>query len=166
MSKHMFDEKELKKIEHKLGETERKLDKALELLELLVNSMRQVHSFSITGGIMGTSPSGLFSPVTIKPGQSITLTAQPLDVNGNPTVLPSGDVPVWSISDTTNFTATPSADGLSIVLAASATAPTETVNISIADELIPTATGSYTLNVGGASALPVASFSVTSNTPQ
>jgi hypothetical protein len=49
-------------------------------------------------------------------GASVTLTATPVDSNGNPVTLPVGaKPPVWMSSDTTLLTLAPSADGLSAV---------------------------------------------------
>lgn len=105
--------------------------------------------------------------MNINPGQSTILTAVPLDASGSPTSLPSGDVPNWSASDTSQITATPSADGLSLTVAVNSPATAGDVVFTIADSLIPAATGTFTLTITPVvvGANPVASFSVTASTP-
>lgn len=117
---------------------------------------------------MGSTPSGLVSPQKINPGQSVSLTAQPLDANGNPTTLPTTDVPVWTTSDPANSSLSPSANGLSCVVSIPASAPVESVTITVTDAVIPAATGSFVLEIQAVTPPtpnPVASFAITSNTP-
>ena len=101
----------------------------------------------------------------INPGQSTTLTAVALDASGAPTTLPTGDVPTWSVSDPTNVSATPAANGLSLVVAVDAGASPGDVVFTITDALIPTATGTFTLTIPAPAPNPVASFAVTASTP-
>ena|SRR5258708_5268591 len=103
--------------------------------------------------------------MNINPGQSTVLTAVPLDAQGNPTVLPSGDVPNWSVSDASKVTAAPSADGLSLNVTVNPGVAPGDVVFTIADSVIPSATGTFTLTITGAAAQPVASFSVTGSAP-
>ena len=106
--------------------------------------------------------------MNINPGQSTVLTAVPLDSNGVQTTLPSGDVPNWSASDTSQITATPSTDGLSLTVAVNAGATASSVVFTITDALNPAATGNFTLNIVSATPTPnpVSSFSVSASTPQ
>lgn len=105
--------------------------------------------------------------MNINPGQSTILTAVPLDASGSPTSLPSGDVPNWSASDTSQITATPSADGLSLTVAVNSPATAGDVVFTVADSLNPSATGTFTLTITPVVVGPgaVASFSVTASTP-
>jgi hypothetical protein len=103
--------------------------------------------------------------MNINPGQSTTLTAVPLDSTGAPTKLPAGDVPNWSASNSNGVSMTPSADGLSLVVAMGLTAQPGDYVFTITDAKIATATGSITLTVPAPVPNPVASFSVTASTP-
>jgi hypothetical protein len=105
--------------------------------------------------------------VDIKPGQSTVLTAQPLDgqTPPQPTTLPSGDVPTWSVSDPTKVSASPSADGLSLAVTVTPGAAPGDIVFTITDAVIATATGSFTLTIPAPAPNPVASFAVTASTP-
>lgn len=105
--------------------------------------------------------------MNINPGQSTVLTAVPLDASGVQTTLPSGDVPNWSASDTSQITATPSADGLSLTVAVNAGATASTIVFTITDGVIPAAQGTFSLTITPTTPPPnpVASFSVTGSTP-
>lgn len=132
----------------------------LILKELKKSEIQAVASFKILSNLIGDQ-------MNINPGQSTILTAVPLDASGSPTSLPSGDVPNWSASDTSQITATPSADGLSLTVAVNSPATAGDVVFTIADSLIPAATGTFTLTITPVvvGANPVASFSVTASTP-
>lgn len=132
----------------------------LILQELQSQASKAVASFRITSTIIG-------DPMNINPGQTTVLTAVPLDASGAPTTLPSGDVPNWSASDTSQIVATPSADGLSLTVAVNAAATAGDVVFTIADSLIPAATGTSTLTITPVvvGPKPVASFSITASTP-
>jgi hypothetical protein len=143
-----------------------RLTKVIVLLSQLVEQLvpKPVDSFVITRWNKGDL-------MNINPGQSTTLTATPLAAPvppatvGLPTVLPTGDVPTWTLNAPTSVTATPSKDGLSLVVAVLPTAPAGDINFIITDGLIPTATGSFTLTVTAPTQAPVASFSVSASTP-
>jgi hypothetical protein len=132
----------------------------LILKELKKDASHIVASFKITSNLIGGNS------MNINPGQGTVLTAAPLDASGNPVVLPSGDVPNWSASDTSQITATPSADGLSLTVAVNSNAVAGSVIFTVTDAVIPTATGTFTLTITPAVAgNPVASFSVTASVP-
>jgi hypothetical protein len=134
----------------------------LILKELKKDASHVVASFKIFASLIGKDS------MNINPGQSTVLTAVPLDASGNGVALPSGDVPSWSASDTSQIVATPSADGLSLTVAINSPATAGDVIFTIADALIPTATGTFTLSiVPGVTPPPggVASFSITASTP-
>lgn len=155
------DDKELRKIERSLESIDSDLQNLNTTLQGILNALtkpRTVASFKI---------SNLGAIMNINPGQSTTLTAVPLDASGNPTTLPSGDVPNWSASDTSQITATPSADGLSLTVAVNSPATAGDVVFTIADSLIPAATGTFTLTITPVvvGPNPVASFSITGSTP-
>ena len=101
----------------------------------------------------------------IKPGQSTTLTATPLDAGGLPTSLLQGDIPMWSASDTTDVKITESADGLSLrVDVLPLTLPMDVV-FTITDSQVPSATGSLTLTIVAPAPNEVASFKVDASVP-
>ena len=137
-----------------LREIERELRRIAEAIEALRNP---VFSFKII------SPNG--DNMNINPGQTTVLTAVPLDAAGNPTKLPAGDVPTWSASDTSQITATPSADGLSLTVVVNPAAPPSTIVFTLTDAIIPAATGTFSLTITPAGPNPVASFSITASTP-
>lgn len=130
----------------------------LILKELKKSEIQAVASFKILS---------IGDNMNINPGQSTVLSAVPLDASGNPTTLPSGDVPNWSASDTSQITATPSADGLSLTVAVNSPATAGDIVFTVADSLIPSATGTFTLTITPVvvGPNPVASFSVTASTP-
>jgi len=135
----------------------------LILRELKKSDINPVASFKILVSLIGDQ-------MNINAGQSTVLTAVPLDSTGNPTVLPSGDVPNWSASDTSNITATPDPTGLMLIVAVNANAPAGDVVFTIADSAIPSATGTFTLSITpgggpGPGTNPVASFSITASAP-
>jgi hypothetical protein len=103
--------------------------------------------------------------VDIQPGQSTTLTAAPLDAGGVVTTLPTGDVPTWSVSDPTKVSASPSADGLSLVVSVTAGSAPGDIVFTITDAVVTTATGSFILTIPAPVANAVASFSVSASTP-
>lgn len=101
----------------------------------------------------------------IKPGQSTVLTAVPLSAAGSPTTLPPGDVPGWGVSEPSRVSASPSADGLSLNVTIASDAPAGDIIFTVADSVIPSATGSITLTVPAPAPAPVASFAVSASTP-
>ena len=103
--------------------------------------------------------------MNINPGQSTVLTAVPLDASGNQTTLPSGDVPTWSSSDPTKFTASPFADGLTLNVTINAGAAPGDIVFTVTDAVIAAATGSITLTIPAPTPNPVASFGVTASAP-
>jgi hypothetical protein len=71
-------------------------------------------------------------PLTgISPGGTGTFTLSPFDQNGNPIQQPSGQVPQWSVDDST-LTVTPSTDGLtcSITVPAGDTSPSFNITVT------------------------------------
>jgi len=154
---HDHDEKEevrlLKKILHELE---------LILKEIKKDAVRSVASFQIFASTIIEE-----NQMNINPGQSTVLTAVPLDLNGNPVTLPSGDVPNWSASDTSQITATPSTDGLSLTVAVNPGATAGDVVFTIADAVNPNAIGTSTLSITSVTPPPsgVASFNITASTP-
>lgn len=152
--RHDHDDEEI----HLLRRIRRLLE---DILKEIQKSTLRVSSFRITSNLIGDNK------VNINPGQKTVLTAVPLDASGSPTTLPSGDVPNWSASDTSQITATPSADGLSLAVAVNSPATAGDVVFTIADSLIPAATGTFTLTITPVvvGPNPVASFSITASTP-
>jgi hypothetical protein len=159
----LFNRKEDKLLEEILDV----LDDIKSLLSKAFPPRNNVSSFRVLNSKGQTS-------MNINQGQTTTLTAVPLAAPippatvGLPTTLPAGDVPQWSTSDATQATVTPSADGLSLVVAVNANAtPGTTVTYTITDGVIPTATGSFQLTIQPAVTppAPVASFSVSASTP-
>ena len=142
------------------------LHEILNELKLILKELKKdasyiVASFRITSKLIGEN-------MNINPGQSTVLTAVPLDASGAPVTLPSGDVPNWSASDTSQITATPSADGLSLTVAVNSPATAGDVIFTITDAVTASATGTFTLSItpgGGPTPGAVASFSVTASTP-
>jgi hypothetical protein len=102
--------------------------------------------------------------MNINPGQSTTLTAAPLDASGNPTTLPTGDVPQWSV-EPSGPALTPSADGLTLGVSFPTNAAPGDYVFNVADGIIKTATGTITLTIPSPGPNPVASFAVTASTP-
>lgn len=103
--------------------------------------------------------------MNINPGQSTTLTAQPLDASGNPTTLPAGDTPQWSVEPAAGVTVTPSANGLTLGASFAPTAAPGSYVFTVVDQIIKTAMGTITLTVPTPGPNPVASFSVSASTP-
>ena len=104
--------------------------------------------------------------MNISQGQSTKLTAIPLNAGGTPVALLPNDVPAWSTDAPASVDLTPSADGLSLLVAVHADAPAGDINFQITDSLPPNGNGSFVLTVTPAVVPnPVASFSVTASTP-
>src|SRR6185312_9819939 len=85
--------------------------------------------------------------IGIIPGDTGTFTATPLNKEGATVTLPSGTVPVWTSSDTTNAPVVAAADGLSATItvpASYAPAPGTTFNLTVA---MPDGTASTTVPV-------------------
>lgn len=156
----MSDNRENTHHEHEVEYLLREILYELKLIlkELKKSEIQAVASFKILS---------IGDNMNINPGQSTVLTAVPLDSTGAPTTLPSGDVPNWSASDTSQITATPSADGLSLTVAVNSPATAGDIVFTIADSLIPAAVGTFTLTITPVvvGPNPVASFSVTASTP-
>ena|ERR1700722_18586173 len=155
------EDKEFREVLHKLDALLNELNEVrskLARLQALINGLyKPVNSFVVKGDLMN-----------ITQGQSTTLTATPLDVNGVATTLVPGDVPAWSVSDPTAVVVVPSADGLSLSVAVNLTAPNETVVFQITDSTVtPPATGTFTLTIGTVvpPPNPVASFSIAGSAP-
>ena len=142
----------LDKLRDELEEVESELLVIASLLKKL--TQKPVAKFLITGALMN-----------INPGQSTVLTATPQAADGSTTTLPAGDVPTWAVSDPTKVTVSPSVDGLSLKVTVNAGAAPGDIIFSITDQLIATATGTFTLTVPAVGPKPVASFSVTASTP-
>lgn len=131
------------------------LDRLDSIRKLLLKALfKPVVAFDIIGEVMN-----------INAGQSTVLTAVPEDAAQNPTTLPAGDVPSWSVSDGSKVTALPSADGLSLSVTVLPSATPGDIIFTITDGQIPSAQGSITLTIPVPSPAPVASFSVTASTP-
>ena len=103
--------------------------------------------------------------MNINGGQSTVLTATPLAADGSLTTLPAADVPTWAVSDPTKVTVSPSADGLSLKVAVNTGAVPGDIIFSITDQLIATATGTFTLTIPAVGPKPVASFGVAASVP-
>jgi hypothetical protein len=138
----------------------RELDEIRALLERLL--IEPVGSFIFQG--QGDS-------MDINSGQSTTLTATPLAAPvppatvGNVTTLPSGDIPTWTVSDSTKVTAKPSSDGLSLNVVVLPTAAPGDVVFTITDGVILNAQGVFTLTIPVPAAAQEASFVITASTP-
>ena len=109
--------------------------------------------------------------MNINPGQSTVLTATPLAAPippalvGNVTTLPKGDVPTWTVSDSTKVTAKPSTDGLSLNVAVLPTAAPGDIVFTITDGVILNAQGVFTLTIPVPASAQEASFDVNASTP-
>jgi hypothetical protein len=107
---------------------------------------------------------GVSQNMEIKPGQSTTLTATPLDASGIVTSLPPGDVPTWASSNP-EAKITESADGLSLRVDIDPLALPGDVAFTITDAVNPAATGTITLTIVTPAPNPVASFRVDASAP-
>lgn len=83
-------------------------------------------------------------------GQSVVVTDNPVDPNGNPGSYAPGSFVWGSPAPATGLTVTPSADGLTATVRAEATAPPGVTVIQVADQ-----------NSNGSAIAPVPAFSIT-----
>jgi hypothetical protein len=111
----------------------------------------------------GDSPMGTTPPVVLTPpdpGATLQFTATPTPAGA---VLPSGVVPTWVSSDTTNVTITTDPTGLIATVVLGAAIPvgesvTLTITATLPDGTTPT--GSATFTVGAAPPVEVSGFTV------
>jgi hypothetical protein len=107
--------------------------------------------------------------LTMLDDQMVTLTAAPVDDNGNPIALPTGGVPTWATSPGTAGTVSAAADptGLTAVFSGiKGQAGTETVTVSFtnSDGTVATGSAGITTTIDPLE-LDVNSFTVTAGTP-
>lgn len=103
---------------------------------------------------------------TINNTQQIVLTEQPIDANGVTAVIKT--VPVWTVADSTLFTITPAADGVTAVYAAVPNAvgvTTGTVSAVNSDGVTITTPFDLTMTAVGVIPGPAVGFVVTGGTP-
>jgi hypothetical protein len=107
--------------------------------------------------------------LTMLDDQMVTLTAAPVDDNGNPISLPSGGVPTWATSPGTAGTVSAAADptGLTAVFSGikgQAGAETVTVSFTNTDGTVATGTANITTTIDPLE-FDIGSFNVTAGTP-
>jgi hypothetical protein len=93
--------------------------------------------------------------------QKLSATITPEDSNGNVVPIPDGDLVVWTSSDPTVVTVTPSVDGLSAVCASVGKAGSVTISVVINSSATPpvaiaSATGTIQVTPAGISQVAIA----------